>query len=335
MTAIGRRGEKVALFFLVLATAAGCDGGASPSAVVPWTGPRQGTLVYTGNPTDLAIEGPGFLMVGSPDDPWFVRGGSFHIEGDGRMADPLGRGLVGYSGLANDPSGRLDFSTLSFGEGATVCPVTDHVDFAGQLDRAATPTSFRAAAPASTSNVSTVIHVYDSHRNLRYLWVFLSHAGDGVWTWHALAEDDASSGAGGELRFDESGALTGQNSFRAAWDFPSGDPHQEIVFNFSALSCQERGPSKEISGSVASTLTVQDPPSRQYVRVLPNGVVDVVNRGEGLFLAYVPIFAFADNAALSGDAATGFRVTAASGPFSEGGWGAVDATISSEFLERL
>ncbi len=47
---------------------------------------RQGTLIWTGNPLDLAIDGPGFFRVRLPDGRWaYTRDGIFQRDRDGRL----------------------------------------------------------------------------------------------------------------------------------------------------------------------------------------------------------------------------------------------------------
>lgn len=48
-----------------------------------WTDFRQGALVVTGNPTDLALSGPGFFVVEGPGGPLYTRNGAFRWSSSG------------------------------------------------------------------------------------------------------------------------------------------------------------------------------------------------------------------------------------------------------------
>lgn len=64
---------------------------------------RQGQIFATQTPTFLAINGPGFFLVGPPEAPVYTRDGRFTLR-DGVLCDSLGRALLGY--LPQQP-GRL------------------------------------------------------------------------------------------------------------------------------------------------------------------------------------------------------------------------------------
>jgi flagellar basal body rod protein FlgG len=58
----------------------------------------QGTMRTTGRPLDLAIEGPGFLVVQTDLGERLVRGGSFTLDSSGRLTDIHGNPLLGPDG---------------------------------------------------------------------------------------------------------------------------------------------------------------------------------------------------------------------------------------------
>ena len=52
---------------------------------------RRGTLIWTGNPLDLAIDGPGFLRVRLPDGRWgYTRDGTLRRDADGNLVTAKG-----------------------------------------------------------------------------------------------------------------------------------------------------------------------------------------------------------------------------------------------------
>ena len=54
--------------------------GDSPVVEKRWTDFTQGPLLSTGNPTDLALSGPGFFAVNGAKGPLYTRNGSFKIS---------------------------------------------------------------------------------------------------------------------------------------------------------------------------------------------------------------------------------------------------------------
>jgi flagellar basal-body rod protein FlgF len=69
---------------------------------------RAGTLVPTGNPLDLALEGDAFLVVETPNGERLSRGGSFRLDEQGRLADQSGNLLLGRDGAIRPGPGTLD-----------------------------------------------------------------------------------------------------------------------------------------------------------------------------------------------------------------------------------
>jgi len=58
----------------------------------------QGDLIRTGRPLDLAIEGPGFFIIETPEGPLYGRNGSFRTNANGQLVDAEGRTVAGEAG---------------------------------------------------------------------------------------------------------------------------------------------------------------------------------------------------------------------------------------------
>jgi flagellar basal-body rod protein FlgF len=58
----------------------------------------SGSLVATGNPLDVALSGPGYFTVSTPDGPRLTRSGRFGLLADGRLADPAGNPVLDTGG---------------------------------------------------------------------------------------------------------------------------------------------------------------------------------------------------------------------------------------------
>jgi flagellar basal-body rod protein FlgF len=64
--------------------------GVSPLVQKQWTDFSQGTLVNTGNPTDLALSGAGFFAINGPAGILYTRSGNFHVSAQGQLVTPEG-----------------------------------------------------------------------------------------------------------------------------------------------------------------------------------------------------------------------------------------------------
>jgi flagellar basal-body rod protein FlgF len=64
--------------------------GETPMLQQHWTDFSQGTLVKSGNETDLALSGTGFFAVNGPGGTLYTRNGNFHITAQGVLATAEG-----------------------------------------------------------------------------------------------------------------------------------------------------------------------------------------------------------------------------------------------------
>jgi flagellar basal body rod protein FlgG len=59
---------------------------------------KQGSLQTTENPRDVALDGPGFLVVKTPNGERYSRGGSLRVDDSGTLVDTAGNQILGESG---------------------------------------------------------------------------------------------------------------------------------------------------------------------------------------------------------------------------------------------
>ncbi|HOJ67602.1 MAG TPA: flagellar hook-basal body protein [Candidatus Hydrogenedentes bacterium] len=71
-------------------------GGLKP--VETWPDPAQGPLQTTSNPLDIALTGPGFLAVETPNGPRWTRNGHLSVDPSGRLTTPDGYPVLAASG---------------------------------------------------------------------------------------------------------------------------------------------------------------------------------------------------------------------------------------------
>ncbi|MCA9756801.1 MAG: flagellar basal-body rod protein FlgF [Candidatus Eisenbacteria bacterium] len=91
--------------------AAGAGGGAGASLAAPALGRRvdleSGAIDTTGGPLDLALVGPGFFTVQTPDGPAYTRDGSLSLDPEGQLVHRSGNPLLGEGGPITLAAGSL------------------------------------------------------------------------------------------------------------------------------------------------------------------------------------------------------------------------------------
>lgn len=100
---------------LVTAPAFGARVDAGASAIAVHTDPRPGTLKATGQSLDLALTGPGWFEVSTPQGLAYTRQGNFRMDAQGRIVTQEGHPVMGTAGPivllqgapVIDPAGRV------------------------------------------------------------------------------------------------------------------------------------------------------------------------------------------------------------------------------------
>jgi flagellar hook protein FlgE len=168
----------------------------------------DGSTQYTGNGTDLAIEGSGFFIIRDGNTLMYTRAGNFSLDEEGYLTVP-GSGLR-VQGLEAGTEGKLTDIRVSTGE--TFNPVaTTEVQFANNLNV--------EAAPGTT--ITNTVEVYDSLGRLHTVELtFTKEPDENAWQWDAtiagmagLTVDPATA----KIAFDESGRIIGDSKFKLTW----------------------------------------------------------------------------------------------------------------------
>jgi flagellar hook protein FlgE len=207
----------------------------------------QGTLLNTGQPTDLALSGDGFFVVQGTVEGvqgnFYTRAGQTNLRADGTLVNPEGLAFMGY---AANPDGTFQASPSKVVLSTAALPPkqTTTLTVTANLDStAATPAlAWDPKNPASTSNFSTSMPVYDSLGNAHNVDVYFRKTAAGAWDYHALANGSEISGgtagvpteiATGTLTFDATGALSSSAvTGGGTVSFIGATPSQPVTFNF-------------------------------------------------------------------------------------------------------
>lgn len=102
--------------------------GDAPVVEKRWTDFAQGTLVPTGNSTDLALSGNGFFAVNGPNGPLYTRNGNFRISSNGGLVTSEGYPVRQVGGQPIQLQGNSPISVSPQGE------VTQDNQQIGQLE---------------------------------------------------------------------------------------------------------------------------------------------------------------------------------------------------------
>jgi flagellar basal-body rod protein FlgF/flagellar basal-body rod protein FlgG len=124
----GFRGSRVSFKTQMMTTSASVSARAVNSYGVlgsTHTDFSQGSLQETGNPLDLALEGPGFFAVQAPGGVQYTRNGNFHITRNGGLVTAQGFPVLGANGPITLPTGNAEISSAGV--------ISVNGDVAGQL----------------------------------------------------------------------------------------------------------------------------------------------------------------------------------------------------------
>jgi len=209
----------------------------------------QGALLNTGQATDIALSGDGFLVVDGTVDgvrgKFYTRAGQISMKNDGSLVTAAGLELQGYgvdypaTGLFNTSLGTLKLPNVPIPPKPTTS-----MRITANLDASAPPPTgaWDPLNPASTSNLATSMTLYDSLGNGHSVDVYFRKNTPGTWDYHVIAKGVEVAGgpatggaeiAGGTLVFDSTGAL---QSNTAAGDntvnFVGAAPGQKLTIDF-------------------------------------------------------------------------------------------------------
>lgn len=280
----------------------------------------QGGLQSTSRPTDLAIQGNGFFMLGTPGGTAYTRDGSFTVDNTGNLVNAsTGQYVLGWqsdsaTGIV-DTTKEIDGSShlnIPVGSLTSVFP-TSAASYAGNLSAEASPTD----PPYSRS-----IKIYDSlgapqnvtasfQRNAALPAGAPANA-TSSWTWTA-------SGAGvtapagttnqGTIFFDNSGKQISSTGTISVTHSDGSSTPQTITPSF-ADTIQVSGPSNAAPASQNGT----GPGTLQSFSIDETGsITGIFNNGQTRTLGQIALATFANPEGLERAGANNFRASVNTG----------------------
>jgi flagellar hook protein FlgE len=154
----------------------------------------QGSIVNTGNPLDMAIEGEGYFVVSNGEQQLYTRAGAFGVDENGHLVDPATGYRVQRIGLTGEVDGFQitgDSSIRIPYDVALPAKATSEITFTGNLSSDAVGT---AKAQSLSSNLA-----YKTPDGIE---------ASATTQIDQLAQFSGGSGAGGQLGGAQTGTLT-------------------------------------------------------------------------------------------------------------------------------
>jgi len=317
----------------------------------------QGALVNTGQATDVALSGDGFLVVNGTVDGttsnFYTRAGQLTLKNDGSLVNADGLAVQGYA--ADPVTGK--FTSLLGGIKLPSAPIppkaTGNLTISANLDASAEALTapWDPANPGATSNLATSMTVYDSLGNAHAVDVYFRKTASGAWDYHALAKGSELAGgpptgsaeiAGGTLAFDSNGALTSTAASGPGAVTFAGAATQTLTFDFgSPTSTGGTGLDGMTQYGSPSSVAAQSQDgyasgALSGVRIDSNGVVNgVYTNGQTIAAGQLAIAKFQSN---DGLARTGHNLWTATPDSGDAALGAVGeggrAALVSGSLEQ-
>lgn len=209
----------------------------------------QGTLLNTGQATDMALSGDGFFVVNGNLDGvtgnFYTRAGQTTLRKDGTLVNSAGLALQGYAAQANgtfSPQlGAIQVPTAALQpKPTTKLTITANLDSNAPVPTAA----WDPQNPGATSNYSTSMRIFDSLGNAHTVDVYYRKTGANSWEYHALANGAEVQGgtpgqnveiATGALAFTTGGALqTAATTAGGTVSFVGAAPNQALTFDMGS-----------------------------------------------------------------------------------------------------
>lgn len=265
----------------------------------------QGGLQSTSSPTNMAIQGNGFFMLGSSSGVTYTRDGSFSLDSNGSLVNSSDGSYV--LGWKASPSGAIDptqqitpASKLSIPVGGlTAVQPTSAVAFGGNLSSEST---------SATAPYTRTVKVYDSLGEAANVTLsFTPSTTANSWTWSASGS--AGAAGGGTISFDSTGKETAATGTISLSPTDGAAASQTITPDFTTLT--------QIDGTSSAAPTSQNgyaPGTLQSFNVDETGTISgVFNNGLTRVLGQIAMADFPNDGGLARAGSDGFTSTINSG----------------------
>ena len=195
----------------------------------------QGTMIYTSNTTDLAIDGEGyFILTDANGQEYYTRAGNFDTDKDGNLVNSSGQQVMGY---AVDDNGNIiegQLEPIAVDTADMPAKATEEAEIVANLDSRSeeidqTATPFDSSDPSTYHSTTTTV-VYDSQGNEQQVTAYYVKTGENEWQVHYEAGgeevmvDDPNS-PGNPIPYTVSMEFDANGEIIASSDSSSNTPH--------------------------------------------------------------------------------------------------------------
>ena len=189
----------------------------------------QGSIESTNEPTNVAIQGDGFFMVGKDDGFAYTLAGDFSFDADGRLVSSDGAPVQGWSEL--DPTSG-DILTASRPSEIIIPP--------GVLRDPTATTSFQAISNLDADALvgdtfSTTIEIIDSLGAPHLATINYTNTAAGAWDYDITVPGAAITGGTAGTPFSVGAGAIGFDAFGVLNDVDGGAPRPEYDEALAAL----------------------------------------------------------------------------------------------------
>ena len=320
----------------------------------------QGALTYTTSPTDLGIQGSGFLIVSDPNgQPFLTRAGSFVTDAaTGNLVNSAGYTLLGYPLDDGNPNAVLNGMGNLKPVNMTDKNLKAVPSTAGTftVNLPANSTLVTGDTPAdnlSTSafTVKSSVVAYDNIGNAITLDVYMTKTATSPDTWQVAVFDQSTAASGGGFPYTSGPLATDTLTFDGTGTLASGGSIAVPVPNGSTLNIDMSGSTQLATDFTPMNVTINGnaPSSISGVNIDNDGTVYATYENGSRVAAYriplanvpspdnlqpVPGDAFAITTA-SGDVQIGFPTEGGRGKLISGALEQSNVDMASELTDMI
>ncbi|WP_067515266.1 flagellar hook protein FlgE [Endozoicomonas ascidiicola] len=184
----------------------------------------QGSITFTENALDMAINGQGFFVVSDNGELSYSRAGYFSLDAENYLVNNLGNNLQGYSA---DNSGNIlpgSQTNLRVAQGTMPAQATTQVGSSANLDARETALSgVIDPADPTTFHSTMAFDVNDSLGSPHTVSLYFSKTADNTWAVDFYFDNGASADLSETFTFNTNGSLATPAGGTAALNIPLGD----------------------------------------------------------------------------------------------------------------
>ncbi len=213
----------------------------------------DGSVVSTGNATDVALQGNGFFVLQNGNSQIFTRDGNFNLSANGALTTQSGLPVMGYpavGGVVNTNAPLVPI-TLPLGQ-IEPAKATTAMGMTANLDSTA----------AVGTAVPTQITVYDSLGVAHIATVTYTKAATNSWNYAITMPAGVAAGSAnttGTLTFNSSGTLTAPAANVPGVSFTGlTDGAANLSITFDVLGASGKPTITQMAAASAASGTIQD-----------------------------------------------------------------------------